>query len=116
MAWVLPPAVATDADGVPVELSDAEHPLWTGPIGPYIAYMRERGWSLPARERMFVTTSEERGVDPCHGTYRGGAASRRAAAVTAWAREAGITSKRWPTVVNYHALRAMGLLSDRETA
>ncbi len=114
MAWVLPPAVAagSDADGVPVELRDPGHPLWTGPIGPYIEYMADRGWSLPARERMYILSCEERGVDPRQGTYRGSVASRRQAAVTSWAVEAGITSRRWPSSADYHHLRAMGLLSD----
>lgn len=112
MAWLRPAPVeiGPDDDGVPVEFHDPAHPLWHGRVGDYIAYMTERGWGLPARERMFVIVCHQRGEDPHLGTFVGSATDRRRHAVLGWAHDAGIMSPRWPRCVDHQRLKAMGLL------
>jgi hypothetical protein len=95
---------------VPVELTDREDSLWQGPVGPYLDYMAKRGWHLPVRERIYLLSCQERGVDPTLGTYVCAQEGRRRAAVYGWAGTAGIMAKRWPSHVDHQALKALGLL------
>lgn len=78
--------------GAPPELLDPNHPTWTD-TDRYIAFMAERDWPLPARERAGLPASP---------------ANRRQAAAAGWALEAGITNGSHP---DWHQLRGMGLIA-----
>lgn len=77
----------------PKVLGDPSDPLWSDRAG-WLAFMAERGWTLPSAERMGVPATPER---------------RRRAAVDGWARDHGITHDRWPSAPDRPRLRAMGL-------
>jgi hypothetical protein len=63
-------------DGVPVELTDPDHPLWHD-LAAFAAYMQERGWPMPAADRYGPGGHPD---------------NRRRSAVYGWAVEAGITT------------------------
>lgn len=88
------PRVATvDGLDAPAELLDPDHPLWRNQTA-YHAFMVERGWSLPAAERMGAATHP---------------ANRRQAAAAGWAEDNEVTTELGGHA-DWHRLRAMGLI------
>ena len=71
---------------LPLELLDAEHPVWHS-AARYRRWMGRRRWSMPPRDRMGWEASP---------------ANRRRAAAAGWARENGIER-------DFHQLLAWGL-------
>lgn len=81
---------------VPPELLNPAAEVWHN-VGAFVAYMRERGWTLPPQERMGAFSSP---------------ANRRSAAAEAWGVDNGITAEHGSHFADWHKLRALGLISE----
>ena len=83
-------------DGVPAELADPAHELWSGEVSGWLAYMERHGYRLPPAARLDGEPVEVAAV------------CRRRAAVEGWAVGAGVVSR--PGLPDWHRLKALGLL------
>lgn len=87
-----PEPVEVADTAIPSELLDPDAAVWHDQRR-YLAYMAERGWSLPAAERFGCSTHP---------------GNRRSAAAEGWGAENGITTT--PGHADWHRLRAIGVL------
>jgi hypothetical protein len=78
--------------GPPAELFDPQHPVWEDQ-DRFLSFMRRRGWSLSASERI---------GRPTHP------ANRRRSAASSWALAGGVTRFGFP---DWNQLRELGLIA-----